>query len=163
VQFASVIAKHFSMKKTNLALFIMLLLSALYTTAAAQVRKIPASVTEAFKDKYPSAAHVEWKDKLSGFTASFEEHDIKYEARFNNKGVWESTENKIENDDLPEAVSNGFDKSKYADEWTIESIYKIELPDDKIQYRIQVAKSDLQKKNLLFNSEGRLLKDRITL
>jgi hypothetical protein len=151
------------MKKISLALFTMLFLSALYTTVVAQVRKIPASVTEAFKDKYPDAGNVEWKDKLSGFIATFEENGTKYEARFSNKGIWENTENKIESDELPEAVNEGFEKSKYADEWNIESVYRIELPGEKIQYRMQVAKSDLQKKNLLFNSEGRLLKDRITL
>jgi hypothetical protein len=42
-------------------------------------------------------------------------------------------------------------------------MHKIALPGDKVQYRIEVGKSDLQKKNLLFNSEGRLLKDKITL
>lgn len=151
------------MKKITLTLIATLFLTAFYTAAFAQVRKIPAVVTEAFKDKYPDASNVEWKDKLSGFVAVYEDDGVKYEARFSNKGIWENTENKVENDDLPEAVNEGFDKSKYADEWTIETIYRIELPGEKIQYRLQVSKSDLQKKNLLFNSEGRLLKDRITL
>jgi hypothetical protein len=38
----------------------------------------------------------------------------------------------------------------------------IELPDEVTQYRILVAKNDIQKKNLLFNSDGKLLRENIT-
>lgn len=150
------------MKKVVRYLLPVVLLLAVNTMAGAQVRKIPAAVTEAFKDKYPSASNVEWKDKLTAFVAGFEMDAKKYEARFSNKGVWQDTENEIEDGELPDVVKGGLDKSKYAD-WEINHMYKIELPNDKTQYRIEVGKSDLQKKNLLFNSEGRLLKDKITL
>jgi hypothetical protein len=36
-------------------------------------------------------------------------------------------------------------------------------PGNITQYGIQVSKSDLQKKNLLFSSDGQLLKDNSTL
>ena len=39
-------------------------------TAGAQIRKIPAEVTDSFTDKYPEAKAVEWKDKLTGFSAA---------------------------------------------------------------------------------------------
>jgi hypothetical protein len=42
-------------------------------------------------------------------------------------------------------------------------VYEIELPADVKQYRLRVAKSDIQQKNLLFNEEGKLLKDNLTL
>jgi hypothetical protein len=128
----------------------------------AQVRKVPASVTEAFKAKYPNASNVEWKDKLSAFVAVFDNDGGHYEARFSNKGVWQNTEQSIDDEALPEAVKDGYAKSKFS-EWTIDQVHKIELPGDKIQYRLQAVKNDIQKKNLLFNSEGRLLKDNITL
>ncbi len=143
-------------------LLAVVVLATVINTATAQVRKIPAAVTEAFKEKYPNASNVEWKDKLTNFMAVFEQDNEKYEARFNSKGVWQDTENEIEDGQLPEVVKGGLDKSKYAD-WEINHMYKIELPNDKVRYRIEVGKSDLQKKNLLFNSEGRLLKDKITL
>lgn len=143
----------------RLLLFIFLLAGA---SSFAQLRKIPAAVTDAFKEKYPHASKVEWKDKVSVFTATFEENDVQYQARFNSKGEWVSTEKELEEAELPSTVKDGLDKSKYA-EWPVEKTYKIELPDDVIQYRVSVAKSDIQKKNLLFNSEGRLLKDKITL
>lgn len=128
----------------------------------AQVRKIPATATDNFKAKYPHASKVEWKDRLTSFTADFEMNNAKYEAKFSNKGEWVSTETKIEKEAVPSTVMDGYGKSKYAD-WNIKTIYKIDLPGDTTQYRIQVAKSDIQKKNLLFNSTGRLLKDGATL
>lgn len=135
---------------------------ALTNNVLAQVRSVPATVTEAFKTKYPGASNVEWKDKLSGFVAEFDDNGGHYEARFNNKAVWQYTEQVIAESALPDPVKDGFNKSKWA-EWKIDNVTKIELPGDKVQYRLHVVKSDLQKKNLLFNSEGRLLKDNITL
>ena len=151
------------MKKV-LPLFAFIILSvALLNPLAAQIRKIPAEVTEAFKEKYPNASQVEWKDKLSNFVAVFQEDGVQYEARFNKKGEWKDTENAIETDELPETVNEGYNKSKYADAWKIEAAYKIVLPNVQVQYRVLARKSDLQKKNILFNSDGRLLKDNMTL
>ena len=145
--------------------FAYVLALALVTTTAAsfaQVRKIPAEVTEAFKQKYPSATNVEWRDKLSNFSAVFDSDNVHYEARFNSKGEWQLTENEIDESDLPEAVRDGYDKSKYAD-WEIGKVDKIELSDGSFQYRVEAVKNDVRKKNLYFNSEGRLVKDRITI
>lgn len=128
----------------------------------AQLRKIPAEVTEALKAKYPEASNVTWKDKLSVFAAAFDVNGEKMEARFNSKGEWQSTEKEIADNDLPAEVRDGLNKSKYSD-WEVKSVIHIDLPDDKVEFRIQVAKSDVQKKNLLFNSDGQLLKDNITL
>lgn len=135
---------------------------ALTNNVLAQVRSVPATVTEAFKSKYPNASNVEWKDKLSAFVAVFDNNGGHYEARFSNKAVWQYTEQVIEESALPDAVKDGYNKSKWT-EWKIEKVTKIELPGDKVQYRVLVVKSDLQKKNLLFSSEGRLLKDNSTL
>jgi hypothetical protein len=141
-------------------LFITMILLA--APSFSQIRKIPAEVTEALKSKYPEASNVTWKDKITVFAANFELNNEKMEARFSSKGDWQSTEKEISESDLPGDVKDGLNKSKYAD-WEIKSVYNIDLPDDKVQYRIQVSKSDVQKKNLLFSSEGQLLKDNITL
>jgi hypothetical protein len=132
------------------------------TTIFGQIRKIPAEVTNAFQEKYPDAKSVEWRDKLSSFTASFQLDGTDYVAQFSNKGKWENTEEGIDESDLPEAVKTGFEKSKYA-EWEMGQTTKIELPGDEFRYRIEVAKGDIKKRNLYFNSEGRLLKDKLTL
>jgi hypothetical protein len=150
------------MKKFLLVPFLSVALIFLVNNSFAQIRKIPAEVTEALKQKYPDAGNVSWKDKLTVFSASFEMNNEKYEARFTDKGEWKSTDKEITESDLPGEIKDGLSKSKYAD-WEIKSVTHIDLPDNKVQYRIQVAKSNVQKKNLLFTSEGQLMKDNVTL
>lgn len=128
----------------------------------AQIRSVPSQVTESLKTKYPNAANVTWKDKITSFLAIFDIEGKKYEARFDSNGNWLSTETEIEESELPEDVKDGFEKSKYAD-WSIRNVYNIELPDNVLQYRILVAKNDLQRKNLLYSTDGRLIRDNITL
>ncbi len=135
---------------------------AMQPDAVAQLRKIPAEVTESFNEKYPDAANVQWKDRLVGYTAEFTIHDTAYLANYNNKSRWEGTEHNIDPADLPEEVNDGFDKSRYTD-WTIEKVDKIELPDSKVQYRVLIASGDIKKRNLYFNTKGRMVKDKITL
>lgn len=130
--------------------------------ATAQIRKIPAAVTESFKQKYGAATNVEWKDRLTSYVATFEHDGKKHDAYFDDDGAWKQTETIIDQDDLPAAVNEGFQKSKYTD-WSIDRVEKIDKPDNTIEYRLQIKKGDIRKKNLLFNSEGRLLKDKITV
>ncbi|RYG03505.1 MAG: hypothetical protein EOO02_08260, partial [Chitinophagaceae bacterium] len=92
----------------------------------------------------------------------FNEDGKQFEAKYNSKGQWLNTENELSQDDLPSNVKDGFEKSKYTD-WTVEKVHKIILPNDETQYRLLVGKGDLQKKNLLYNSDGKLLKDKITI
>jgi hypothetical protein len=162
VTFAFNYTKHYNMKKIGQYVMVVMLMTTIYSAATAQVRKLPAVVTEAFKQKYPTATNVEWHDKLTLFMASFDMGNEKYDARFSNKGVWQNTESELEEAELPAAIKEGYDKSKYA-EWKINSITRIELPGDKVQYRVKAEKSDLNKKYLLFSNTGRLLKDNITL
>lgn len=156
--FASSVEKN-TMKK------LLTLITACFLFAIAsygQLRKIPAEVTDALRDKYAMATDVEWRDKLRGFTATFELNNEKHAANFNNEGIWESTETDIEEDGLPAVVKDSYEKSKYAD-WEIGSVQKIELPENKVQFRVQAVKSEIRKKNLYFNEEGKLLKDKLTL
>ena len=150
------------MKKVFLVSFLFVAMIFLANNSFAQIRKIPAEVTEALKQKYPDANNVSWKDKLTVFSASFELNNEKYEARFTDKGEWKNTEKEISQNDLPGEIKDGLSKSKYAD-WEVKSVTHIDLPDNKIQLRIQVAKSNVQKKNLLFSADGQLLKDNVTL
>ncbi len=150
------------MKKIIYIAGLFIILAITTTKSYAQLRKIPAEVTNAFQEKYPNAKSVEWRDKLSSFTASFQLDSTMYIAQFSNKGEWENTEEAIDESDLPEEVKAGFDKSRYTD-WNIGQVTKIQLPGDELQYRIEVAKGDIKKRNLYFNSEGRMLKDKITL
>src|SRR4051812_37753363 len=98
--------KQMTMKK----IFSLLLTAGLLLTlheADAQLRKIPAEVTDAFRAKYPSAKNVEWKDKLTSFEADFQLEGSSYAARFNSKGEWQDSEKEIEQESLPQSVKDG--------------------------------------------------------
>lgn len=131
-------------------------------TMNGQIRKIPAAVTESFKTKYASASNVEWKDRLTSYVATFEADGKKHEAYFDDDGSWKQTETSIEEAELPAAVKDGFEKSKYTD-WSIDHAERIDKSDNNTEYRIQIKKGDIRKKNLLFTSEGKLRKDKITV
>lgn len=149
------------MKRTIVFLFFITAM-AFQLEGRAQIRKIPAIVTDAFKYKYRNAESVEWKDKLSHFLVSFQLNGDHYEASFKNDGSWTLSQKEINKESLPGAVEDGLDKSKYAD-WDVDSYYQVIYPDEHFEYRVVVRKSDLNKRDLTFSEKGRLLKDRLTL
>ena len=146
-------------------LFIALLISGSFfvsNAADAQLGSIPAAVTDSFTARYPNATNVAWKSKLSSYQVNFSFGNADHEARYSRKGEWESTEKVIKQADLPAAVKDGLDKSKYYD-WKVEDVYVRYIPSGLTQYHIVVNGGSLQKKNLLFSNEGRLIKDNSTL
>jgi Putative beta-lactamase-inhibitor-like, PepSY-like len=149
------------MKKISL-LVMAVMMFAVCNVTHAQIRKIPAEVTEAFKEKYPDTKNVEWKDKLSAFQVNYEMDDVKYVSRFSSKGAWLQTEKEIEEDALPAAVKDGYSKSKFT-EWELKSVSRIESNNNDIQYRLFVRKSGVEKKYLYFDKDGKLVKDSITI
>ncbi len=135
--------------------------------AHAQLRKIPADVTSALKEKFPNAQKVEWKDKLTFFEANFEDDGVPTTADFSSKGEWQQTERGMSWEETPTAVKDGFKKSKYAspDDWKMgETVTKILKSDNNTLYRVYVDKvGGIQKKYLYFNTSGQLEKETFTL
>ena len=150
----------------NKTFFVLLSFVALFatTSAQAQFRSLPGAVTDSFKTRYPQAKEVSWSDKVSAFQATFTEGSDHMVARFSKDGQWQGATKKIAKDALPTAVKDGLSKSKYAGaEWEIRTVTVKYLPGNVTQYQVQVQKSDIQKKNLLFSTDGQLLEDRPTL
>jgi len=146
------------MKKSG---FIILFFSVAFF-AEAQLRKIPADVTDAFISRYPHAMHVEWKDKLHCFEAKFKLNGFTIIANFSSKGEWQASERELIFNQLPDEVKDGFLKSKYAERQK-NTIYEVQELGKPLQYRISVQKSSLQKKTLYFDINGKLLKESIGL
>lgn len=134
------------------------------TSAHAQFRSLPGVVTDSFKVRYPAAKDVSWSDKISAFQATFTLGTDHLIARYSKDGQWQGASKEIAKDALPPAVKDGLSKSKYAGaEWEIRAVTVKYLPGNVTQYQVLVAKNDIQKKNLLFSADGRLLEDRNTL
>lgn len=128
----------------------------------AQVRDIPEAVKETFSSQYPGAENVTYEDNLVSVQVHFQVNGEKMVAAYNNKGRWKDTEKNWSFDQLPEAVKDGFQKSKYAD-WKVLEVKMIYRPGGSDRYRVKVEKNDIQKKNVFFNKAGRLVEDSITV
>ena len=128
----------------------------------AQVRKIPAAVTEAFSKKYPKAQEVEYKDNLINVQVHFLLDSVRMTAKFNSDGEWKETEKESNYDAVPADVKDGFQKSKY-ENMQVNGVYEVQEMGKPLQYRIFVQKSGLQKKQVYFDANGKLLKDNMVL
>ncbi|MEO5942280.1 MAG: PepSY-like domain-containing protein [Ferruginibacter sp.] len=148
--------------KKILSLFTLAYLLCIGNNSFAQIRKIPAAVTDSFSAKFPEAKNLEWGDRITVFEATFDMDDHKYQASFNSDGNWKKTEKFLTDDEVPSAVKDGLAKSKYSD-WEIKANVEVTRDDDSLQYRLFAKKNDLQKKYLYFNTDGKLIRDSITL
>jgi hypothetical protein len=148
--------------KSKLSFFLILCVTISSAQSFSQVTRIPESAKENFARQYPSAQNVNWDNDLISVNVRFELNGEQMNAEYNNKGIWKKTEKKWTYDKLPEAVKDGFNKSKYADRGVTETVI-LYLPGDVEQYRLKVERNDLQKKYLFFNKEGRLIRDAITI
>lgn len=152
------------MKKITFICLLLVGMLMMHAPVHAQLRSLPSAVTDTFKFKYPNAKQVSWSDKLGYWQASFYDGPDELTAKFKNTGEWQSSTKKIPQTGLPAEVADGFDKSLYADdEWKVSTVQVLYLPGNVVQYAVQVQKSSLQKKNLLFNSKGRLIKENAAL
>jgi hypothetical protein len=149
------------MKKIVLAFVISMV--AFAGSVNAQLRKIPAAVTDTFATRYPNAEKVEWSDKLSSFEASFMLKGVAVKAGFSSQGNWKYSEKTMTFEALSADVKDGFSKSKYSD-WKTGTVVEQQQFGKDTQYKVSVEKSSpFQKKNLYFNANGRLLKESIAL
>jgi hypothetical protein len=128
----------------------------------AQIRELPAGVTDAFTQQYPDAQQVNYEDKLVYVLVHFNQQDSASTARYTSKGVWQWTETVVDFTSLPREVQEGFNKSKYLG-WQVDHSFVVDMPGKVTRYKLQVEKSTVQKRNLFFNKRGRLISDNITM
>lgn len=150
------------MKKVIPFLLVLTGIVAVGTQAPAQIREVPAGVTDAFNQQYPDAQQVNFEDKLVYVLVHFNQQDSASTARYTSKGVWQWTETAVTFTSLPREVQEGFNKSKYLG-WQVDHSFVVDMPGHVTRYKLQVEKSAVQKRNLFFNKRGRLISDNITM
>jgi Putative beta-lactamase-inhibitor-like, PepSY-like len=129
----------------------------------AQIRKIPAAVTDAFSKKYPMAQDVEYRDNLVNIQIHFVLDSAKMTAKYDADGEWKETEKEWNYEKLSQDVKDGFQKSKYATDWKVTETAVIYMPSGEERYRLKIEKNDIQKKYLFFDKNGRLVRDAMTI
>ena len=143
--------------------FILLASFIFALSSFAQIRKIPAVVTDAFAKKYPMAQEVEYRDNLVNIQISFVLDSSKMIAKYDADGEWKETEKEWSYDQLSQEVKDGFQKSKYATDWKVKETAIIYMPSGEERYRLKIEKNDIQKKYLFFDKNGRLVRDAMTI
>jgi hypothetical protein len=128
----------------------------------AQIREVPKEVEHTFTRQYPEAHSATYQDHLLNVRVHFVQNGETFQATYTNKGLWKETEKEITFEQVSADVKDGFEKSKYAD-WKVVETRALYRPNNVELYRIKVEKNELQKKNLLFNTKGRLIEEGITL
>lgn len=141
---------------------LVIIAMALVITTNAQIRKVPATVTDAFKVKFATASQVEWKDRITNFEASFKLKNINHTAKFTKEGTMIETTGELDFVQLPTSVKDGFNKSKFAD-WEVKAVITFQETDKPFYYRITVKKNDITKRFLYFDKNGKLVKDTVTI
>jgi hypothetical protein len=139
----------------------VIILGALFTmTSFAQSIKddaVPGAISQAFKQKFPSAIKPEWKiRKDKNYEAEFTENSSKLTVKFSPDGKWLETKSGIDARSVPEAVKNaiGRDYTNYK----ITESQSIETAESKEPvYEIHVKK-DKEVLKLHYSKEGKLLK-----
>jgi hypothetical protein len=139
----------------------VIILGVLFTiTSLAQPIKddaVPGAISQAFKQKFPSAIKPEWKiRKDKNYETEFTENSIKLTVKFSPDGKWLETKSGIDGKSVPEAVKNAiardFSSYKITESQSIEAAGSNETV-----YEIHVKK-DKEVLKLHYSKEGKLLK-----
>lgn len=144
---------------------LVLMVASIFLCASAifaQSDDVPKAVKQTFTQQYPQAGNVEYKDNVLDVWVNFTLNGEKMRANYKKNGQWENTEKEWSYDKLPEAVKDGFKKSKYADR-EIEETKIIYRAGGTERYRLKVKKNALEKKYIYFNDKGQLVDDDITI
>lgn len=103
-------------------------------------KDVPKVVLEAFEKKFGKIEKVEWEmeEYPPSYEADFELEEKECEAYFRADGKFLKLETKIEFEDLPQEVVDGF-AEKYPNHGIIEA-EKVELADGEILYEIDAVR-----------------------
>src|SRR5689334_8853237 len=78
-----------------------------------QVINIPDKAKTHFQEKYPDAKNIDWKNRVSSYTATFTNNDIKSTVYYHMDGIWDYTEQDRKFEDFPEEVKTSFSKNEF--------------------------------------------------
>jgi uncharacterized membrane protein YkoI len=114
--------------------------------------KIPAAVTAAFKQHYPTIKQVKWEKEGLNYEASFENNQTETSVVIDSNGkIWE-TETEIETTSLPKAALD-YIQTHYKN-GKVKEAAKLVQADGSINYEAEVTKKDL-----IFDANGLFIKE----
>ncbi|MHC1778030.1 MAG: PepSY-like domain-containing protein [Lentimicrobium sp.] len=145
--------------KTNLQSIAIILLVSVFFTANAQTQvsgleKLAPEIKTAFRKKYPSSFEESWTRVDKTILISFKTGNDYYDAFFDEKGVWLSTESSILYDQLPQPVRDSLKSGEFSN-WEKGSVLKVELPGAEDNYKVYVYSKDWNEMEVRFDKTGK--------
>jgi len=129
------------MKNIMIAMVMVLLCHTNINAQKIGADKVPASVRDAFKTKFPTASSATWEiEKKDVYEVNFAIGKQKQAAQFDKAGKWEKTEVEIETSQLPKAVAESFAKAYPG--YKIKESEKVETATNKELYELEAAKGN---------------------
>lgn len=113
--------------------------------------KIPSAVKDAFVKKYPNVKEVDWDKEDGTYEAEFEVNNKDFSIAFDPAGKIIEEEIEIENDELPQAVTD-YITSNYKGK-RIKEASKINTTAGTVEYEAEVDGEDL-----IFDSNGKFIR-----
>lgn len=119
--------------------------------------KVEDVVELTFRQRYPTAQKVEWRNESGYRVANFVYDAKQMEAWFRTDGVWEMAETDLTYSQLPTAVQEGFRSGLYAN-WTVESVDMLERVNVETVYILKVENAD-DMYGLYYVADGSLIRE----
>lgn len=136
----------------------LLIAVSMCNTACAQkisADKVPATVTSAFKAKFPTATKTSWEmEKTNEYEAGFKLNGSEMSANFDNSGKWLETETEIKVSALPASVQSALSKDFAG--FKINEASKIESAKNGNCFEAEIEKGE-ETFDVLFSADGNML------
>lgn len=150
------------MKKTVVLLLTAMFSTAVFSQADNKIdgNKVPQTVSEAFRTKYPiNAKTAAWYWDEDAYAVRFRVRNEPCTARFSTKGEWLSETRKVSFGELRNNVRNSFSQGKFAG-WQAHEVNEIQERNKEVQYRIYIRNGlDQSQRYLYYNAKGQLKKE----
>jgi len=157
----NVTLKHIKMKKAIILAALAVFLLNVYSQEKQETSKtekqvnVPEAVKKAFTTQYPKVEKVKWGlEKPGEYEAEFDFNKTAMSVLYNEKGILLETESEIKEAELPQAIKSTLAKDFAG--YKMDEIEKTETK-DMVTYEI-TAKKDKKEYNLVFDKNGKLLK-----
>src|ERR1041384_4805688 len=142
--------------KNKLLLIAVLITSFNFTFAQEKKIKaalVPESVLNGYKEKYKKAEVKNWYQDGDMYAAVFDKGESTFRASFNSDGKWIKTSTKIKEAQVSTVVKKAIKNTEWA-EWKMSEAYKVETPEFKKLFELQLKKGK-EMKVLSFDPTGK--------
>ena len=142
------------MKNTIIALLFAVAMSSTAYAQKISADKVPASVTSAFKTKFPNATQIKWEMEGGDYEAGFKLNGEEMSANFDNTGKWLETETEIKTAALPASIQSALKKD--FEGYKLKEASKVESLKNGNSFEVEIQKGE-EAFDVLFSTEGKVL------